>query len=59
MKKNPLSAFGIARFLHDFWQKKPLVLRGIAPALATALGRDDLIDLACSVLVGRILGKTD
>ena len=47
MKKNPLSAFGIARFLHDFWQKKPLVLRGIAPALATALGRDDLIDLAC------------
>ena len=47
MKKNPLSAFGIARFLRDFWQKKPLVLRGIAPALATALGRDDLINLAC------------
>ena len=47
MKKNPLSAFGIARFLRDFWQKKPLALRGIAPALATALGRDDLIDLAC------------
>ena len=47
MKKNPLSAFGIARFLRDFWQRKPLVLRGIAPALATALGRDDLIDLAC------------
>ena len=47
MKKNPLSAFGIARFLRDFWQRKPLVLRGIAPALATALGRDDLIDRAC------------
>ncbi len=47
MKKTPLSTFGIARFLRDCWQKKPLVLRGIAPGLATALGRDDLIDLAC------------
>ncbi len=47
MRKNPLQAFGVARFLREHWQKKPLVLRGIAPALAGALGRADLIDLAC------------
>ena len=47
MKKNPLGTYNIARFLRDCWQKKPLVLRGIAPGLADALRRDDLIDLAC------------
>ncbi len=47
MKKNPLAAFGIDRFLRECWQKKPLVLRGVAPNLADALGRADLIDLAC------------
>lgn len=47
MKKNPLGTYDIARFLRDCWQKKPLVLRGIAPGLAAALCRDDLIDLAC------------
>jgi 50S ribosomal protein L16 3-hydroxylase len=47
MKKNPLGGFAIRRFLRDHWQKKPLVLRGIAPALAGALTRDGLIDLAC------------
>ncbi len=47
MKKNPLGRFAVRRFLREHWQKKPLVLRGIAPALAEALTRDDLIDLAC------------
>jgi len=47
MKKNPLGGFAVRRFLREYWQKKPLVLRGIAPALADALTRDDLIDLAC------------
>ena len=47
MKKNPLGGFAVRRFLREYWQKKPLVLRGIAPALAGALTRDDLIDLAC------------
>jgi 50S ribosomal protein L16 3-hydroxylase len=47
MKKNPLGTYNIDRFLRDCWQKKPLVLRGIAPGLADALRRDDLIDLAC------------
>ena len=47
MKKNPLEAYGIARFLREHWQKKPCVLRGVAPQLAQALSRDDLIDLAC------------
>ena len=30
MKQNPLGTYNIARFLRDCWQKKPLVLRGIA-----------------------------
>ncbi len=52
MKKNPLEAYGIARFLREHWQKKPCVLRGVAPQLAQALSRDDLIDLACRDDVG-------
>ena len=47
MEKNPLGGFAVKRFLRDHWQKKPLVLRGIAPTLAGALTRDGLIDLAC------------
>ena len=47
MHKSPLGNCTVDRFLREHWQKKPLVARGIAPALASALGRDDLIDLAC------------
>jgi 50S ribosomal protein L16 3-hydroxylase len=47
MNTNPLAAFGIERFLRECWQKKPLVLRGVAPELAGALGRAGLIELAC------------
>ena len=47
MKRNPLGAFDIDRFLREVWQKNALVLRGCAPQLAGALGRADLVDLAC------------
>lgn len=47
MKKNPLEEYGITRFLREHWQRKPCVLRGVAPQLAQALSRDDLIGLAC------------
>jgi 50S ribosomal protein L16 3-hydroxylase len=47
MKRNPLGAFGAKRFMREIWQNRPLVLRAAAPQLADALGRADLIDLAC------------
>lgn len=47
MPKSPLGACTIDRFLREHWQRKPLVARGVVPALADALGRDDLLDLAC------------
>jgi 50S ribosomal protein L16 3-hydroxylase len=47
MRKNLLGSVGIRRFLREHWQTRPLALRGVAPQLATALGRADLIDLAC------------
>ena len=47
MDDSPLAGFGIDRFLRECWQKQPLVLRGVAPALGAALGRAELVDLAC------------
>jgi ABC-2 type transport system permease protein len=35
MKRNPLGQYSVRRFLREVWQKKPLVLRAIAPQLQT------------------------
>ncbi len=35
-------------FLHDYWQKKPLVVRGACPELIGLLEPDDLKELACT-----------
>lgn len=34
-------------FLRDYWQKKPLLVRGALPDFKGLLARNDLIDLAC------------
>jgi len=47
MRDNLLSAQGSRRFLEEFWQKKPLLARGVLPQLASALDRASLIELAC------------
>ncbi len=36
-----------ARFLREFWQKKPLLIRGAFPAFADPLTPNDLAGLAC------------
>jgi 50S ribosomal protein L16 3-hydroxylase len=36
-----------ARFLRDYWQKKPLLVRGAFPAFADPLTPNDLAGLAC------------
>jgi len=35
------------RFLHDYWQKQPLLVRGAFPAFADPLTPNDLAGLAC------------
>ncbi|MDQ3185778.1 MAG: cupin domain-containing protein [Pseudomonadota bacterium] len=34
-------------FLRDYWQKKPLLVRGALPGFQGLLARSDLVDLAC------------
>jgi len=36
-----------AQFLRDYWQKKPLLLRGALPSLDLELDADDIAGLAC------------
>lgn len=36
-----------ARFLHDYWQKRPLLIRGAFPDFQPPLSPDDLAGLAC------------
>jgi len=46
MKIN-LSGITPNKFLHDYWQKKPLLVRGAVPGFKGLLTRNDLITLAC------------
>ncbi|HEX7113312.1 MAG TPA: cupin domain-containing protein [Mizugakiibacter sp.] len=39
-----------ARFLRDYWQKRPLLIRGAFPGYTPPLGPDDLAGLACEEL---------
>lgn len=44
---NLLGDIGAKRFLRDYWQKKPLLIRGAIRGFGGDLSRQDLIDLAC------------
>ncbi|HZV54505.1 MAG TPA: cupin domain-containing protein [Rhodocyclaceae bacterium] len=35
------------QFLAEYWQKKPLLVRGALPGFSGLLSRDDLLDLSC------------
>ena len=46
----PLTLLGgltAAQFLADYWQKRPLLIRGALPDFATPLSPDELAGLAC------------
>ncbi len=62
MKTTLLGGRTPRNFLRDYWQKKPLLVRGALPDFQGLLTRNDLIDLACrddaqSRLVVRQKGK--
>lgn len=42
-----LGGLSVARFLGDYWQKKPLLVRGAWPGLQDPLSPEDLAGLAC------------
>ncbi|WP_198264504.1 cupin domain-containing protein [sulfur-oxidizing endosymbiont of Gigantopelta aegis] len=48
-KKNssPLGDMSVATFLAEYWQKKPLLIRGAFPDFAAPLSPDELAGLAC------------
>ena len=57
-----LGGLGTRRFLEEYWQKKPLLVRGAIPGFAGLLGRDRLLELACrddveSRFVSRVGGR--
>lgn len=47
MKTTLLGGLSPKNFLRDYWQKKPLLVRGALPGFQGLLTRDDLIELAC------------
>ncbi len=47
MKTTLLGGRTPRNFLRDYWQKKPLLVRGALPGFQGLLARNDLIDLAC------------
>ncbi len=62
MKSKLLGDIPVGNFLRDYWQKKPLLVRGALPGFQDFLTRDDLINLAChddaqSRLITRKKGK--
>lgn len=47
-----------ARFLREYWQKRPLLIRGAFPAFQPPLSPDDLAGLACmDGALARIVGR--
>lgn len=64
MKIKLLGGISPTHFLRDYWQKKPLLIRGAIPGFEGLLTRDELIGLSCgdeaqSRLVTRRNGKWD
>ncbi|SCY34490.1 cupin domain-containing protein [Nitrosospira sp. Nsp13] len=47
MKTALLGGLSPRNFLRDYWQKKPLLVRGALPGFQGLLTRSELIDLAC------------
>lgn len=47
MKTGLLGGLSPRNFLRDYWQKKPLLVRGALPGFPGLLTRGDLIELAC------------
>lgn len=47
MLKTLLGGLSPRRFLEEYWQKKPLLVRGAIPGYRGLLDRDELIALAC------------
>jgi 50S ribosomal protein L16 3-hydroxylase len=47
MKLELLGGISPKKFLRNYWQKKPLLVRGALPGFQGLLSRDDLIRLAC------------
>lgn len=43
----PLGEFGLERFLAEYWQKKPLLIRGAFPGFVSPLEPEELAGLAC------------
>ncbi|REC94452.1 cupin domain-containing protein [Kushneria indalinina] len=43
----PLGGMSAETFLHDYWQKKPLLIRGAFPDFESPLDPDELAGLAC------------
>ncbi|HTH94789.1 MAG TPA: cupin domain-containing protein [Rhodocyclaceae bacterium] len=42
-----LGGLSAQEFLRDYWQKKPLLVRGAVPGFGTLLDRTTMLDLAC------------
>lgn len=50
MKDQPLTLLGgltARQFLSEYWQKKPLLVRGALPGFTGLLSRDEMLDLSC------------
>lgn len=48
MDKHLLGGIGTTRFLREYWQKKPLLIRNAVPAFAGLINPDALIELSCA-----------
>lgn len=47
MKLELLGGISPKKFLRNYWQKKPLLVRGALPGFQGLLSRDELVQLAC------------
>ena len=47
MKTLPLGEYSLDRFLNEYWQKKPLLIRQALPEIAPPIFADELAGLAC------------
>ncbi|BBP03479.1 hypothetical protein TPL01_08880 [Sulfuriferula plumbiphila] len=48
MDKHLLGGLSATRFLREYWQKKPLLIRNAVPAFAGLINPDALIELSCA-----------
>ncbi|ARA94214.1 cupin [Rhodothermaceae bacterium RA] len=47
LPSSPLGALTVEQFLAEYWQKKPLLIRGALPGFTSPLSPQDLAGLAC------------